>query len=92
MLDFENTKKLMQFPIGFNDFYDVIISQILVLDLLMLVNKAWSMVQRIEIHLHIQHTYPTESTAMLVDILLNLTSHVQGGMISMVKLLWFQTD
>lgn len=62
------SNKLIQFLMGLNESYDSIRSQILILDPLPTVNKAYSMVPRIEKQRTIQIDLNgnTESSAMLV--------------------------
>ena len=47
-LELEQIQKLMQFLMHLNDSYDAIRGQILLMDPLPSVNKAYSMIQRVE--------------------------------------------
>lgn len=75
--------KLIQFLMGLNESYDSIRTQILVLDPLPMVNKAYSMVLRVNKHraVQIDLTSSTESSAMLVKTTQhgNSKGTVQGG-------------
>lgn len=48
MSDFDNDDKLIQFLMGLNDCYDHVRNQILILEPLPSVNKAYSMVLRVQ--------------------------------------------
>ncbi|KAL2466545.1 Uncharacterized protein Adt_42396 [Abeliophyllum distichum] len=59
--------RLMQFLMGLNDFFDHIRNQILVMDPLPNVNKAYSMILRVEKHRDVHHLFPeiNDNTAMM---------------------------
>lgn len=81
VLDLKSQNKLIQFLMGLNESYDAIKSQILILDQLPTVNKAYLMVLRVEKHRAIQVNLLENaegSVILMKSIQHNYTSHTKG--------------
>lgn len=68
VLDLASFNKLIQFLMGLNDTYDHMRNQILVIDPMLYVNKAYSMVLRVEKQRDVHNIFPekVENMTMLV--------------------------
>lgn len=69
VLDKDMQTKLMQFLIGLNDTYDNVRNQILFLEPLAIVNKAYSMILRVEKQWTVRIAFPdqVENAVMMVN-------------------------
>ncbi|KAK9119102.1 hypothetical protein Scep_017195 [Stephania cephalantha] len=74
MMELESNDKLIQFLMGLNDLYDPIRNQIMVMDALPNLNKAYSMIVRVERQKEVHIAFTRE-----VDIAMMIKSamHVQ---------------